>query len=90
MSLRSLFARFRQELEVWRRVWRDPRTPRVARILLGVAVAYAVTPFDIIPDFIPVLGHLDDLIILPGLVWLAVKFTPAHIIAEHRAAVLAQ
>jgi uncharacterized membrane protein YkvA (DUF1232 family) len=88
MSLRTLYARFKAELEIWRRVWRDPRTPRLAKIVLGAAVAYAVTPFDIIPDFIPVIGHLDDALIIPLLIWIAVKLTPKHVVAEHRSAVL--
>jgi uncharacterized membrane protein YkvA (DUF1232 family) len=87
MSLKRLYARFKAELELWRRVWKDPRTPRAAKVLLGAAVAYALTPFDIIPDFIPVLGQLDDVLILPALIWMAVKLTPAHVVAEHRNAV---
>jgi uncharacterized membrane protein YkvA (DUF1232 family) len=86
VKLKTLFARFKAELAVWRAVWRDPRTPRVPRWLLGLALAYAVTPFDIIPDFIPVLGQLDDVIIIPLLVWCAWKLTPAVVITDARAA----
>jgi uncharacterized membrane protein YkvA (DUF1232 family) len=89
MKLRALFDRFKRELAIWRAVWRDPRTPRSARWLLGLALAYAVTPFDIIPDFIPVLGHLDDLIIIPALIWLAVRLTPPAVVADARRAALA-
>ncbi len=87
MKLRTLLEKFKQELAVWRAVWRDPRTPRGARVLLGLALAYAVTPFDIIPDFIPILGQLDDVIIIPVLIWLAVKFTPSVVVAEARQSV---
>ena len=49
-------------------------SPRRAKILLGVALAYLALPFDLIPDFIPVIGHLDDKIVAPGLVWLALRW----------------
>jgi len=82
--LRQLLARFQAEVELWRRVWRHPRTPRAARWLLGLALAYAVTPVDLIPDFIPVLGQLDDLLIVPLLVFLAVRLVPKDVVAECR------
>ena len=87
MNLKTLFQRFKQELAVWRAVWRDPRTPWLARVVLGLAIGYAVTPFDIIPDFIPVLGHLDDVVIIPALIWLATRLTPRAVVADARAAV---
>ena len=83
--LRQLCTRFQAEAELWRRVWRHPRTPRAARWLLGLALVYAVTPIDLIPDFIPVLGHLDDAIIVPILVILAVRLVPKDVVAECRA-----
>lgn len=63
---------------------RDPRTPRVAKILAFVVVAYALSPIDLIPDFIPVLGYLDDMLLLPGLIWLTVKLIPAPVLAQCR------
>ncbi|EFI53568.1 YkvA family protein [Afipia sp. 1NLS2] len=63
---------------------RDPRVPWYAKIL-GIAVAaYALSPIDLIPDFIPVLGYLDDLIIVPLGVALVVKLIPPDVMAEHR------
>ena len=58
----------KQELSVYRLLLQDSRTPRISKIFLGVAVGYAILPFDLIPDWIPVIGHLDDLIVVPALV----------------------
>jgi uncharacterized membrane protein YkvA (DUF1232 family) len=63
---------------------RDPRTPRWVRVLAGVVVAYALSPIDLIPDVIPVLGLLDELVLLPGLVWLALRGLPADVRADCR------
>ena len=65
---------------------RHPHTPWLAKALAAVVVAYALSPIDLIPDFIPVLGLLDDAILLPGLIWLALKLLPADVLAECRAA----
>jgi uncharacterized membrane protein YkvA (DUF1232 family) len=51
---------------------------------LGSAIAYAVSPIDLIPDFIPVVGHLDDVIIVPTLIWIALRLVPKDVIAECR------
>lgn len=59
-------------------------------MLLGLAVGYLLLPFDLIPDFIPVLGQLDDLAIVPSLFWLSIKCVPPQVIAECRQQVLAQ
>ena len=59
-------------------------TPVLAKILAGITVAYALSPIDLIPDFIPVIGYLDDLIILPGLVALTVKLIPEDVFAQCR------
>ncbi len=83
---KNLFLKFKNEIVLYRNILSDPRTPRPAKILLGVAITYAVTPVDIIPDFIPVIGHLDDAIIIPILVYLAVKTIPQSLLEEHRQA----
>jgi uncharacterized membrane protein YkvA (DUF1232 family) len=85
--LKSMGHRFRRELKVYRLVLRDPRTPRVAKLLLGLALAYAALPFDLIPDFIPVIGHVDDVIIIPVLVIVALKMIPQEVVDEHRRSV---
>ena len=64
---------------------RDPRTPLMAKIVAVLVAAYALSPIDLIPDFIPVLGYLDDLLIVPLGIMLAVWLVPADILAEHRA-----
>jgi uncharacterized membrane protein YkvA (DUF1232 family) len=63
---------------------RDPRTPLVAKVLATVVVAYALSPIDLIPDFIPVLGYLDELILLPGAIILVLKLIPPDVLAECR------
>ncbi len=64
---------------------RDPRTPWYAKVLAGIVVAYALSPIDFIPDFIPVLGYVDDVLLLPLGIWAAIKLIPAPIMDEHRA-----
>jgi uncharacterized membrane protein YkvA (DUF1232 family) len=64
---------------------RDPRVPWYAKAIAIVVAGYALSPIDLIPDFIPVLGYLDDLILVPLGIWLAIRFIPPEILAEHRA-----
>lgn len=63
---------------------RDPRTPWWLKGLAFFVVAYALSPIDLVPDFIPVLGYLDDVILLPVLIWLVVRYLPAHIALDCR------
>jgi uncharacterized membrane protein YkvA (DUF1232 family) len=63
---------------------RDPRTPFYAKILAGVIVAYAFSPIDLVPDFIPILGYLDDVILLPLGIWFVLKLIPKDVMAESR------
>jgi uncharacterized membrane protein YkvA (DUF1232 family) len=64
---------------------RDPRVPWYAKALSAGVAAYALSPIDLIPDFIPIIGYLDDLIILPIGIWAAVKLIPDQIMADLRA-----
>ena len=64
---------------------RHPRTPFIAKSLAAALVAYAFSPIDLIPDFIPVLGYLDDVLILPAGIWLVLKLVPPDVLAECRA-----
>jgi uncharacterized membrane protein YkvA (DUF1232 family) len=63
---------------------RDPRTPWYAKLLVAGIVAYALSPIDLIPDFVPVLGYLDDLILIPLSITLAIKMVPDSVLAECR------
>ncbi|NUM55455.1 MAG: DUF1232 domain-containing protein [Candidatus Hydrogenedentes bacterium] len=78
----------RNEVAVYQSVIADPRCPRAARWLLIAAVAYALSPIDFIPDFVPVLGHLDDILVLPPLIWLSLRMISAELVAEHRAKIM--
>ena len=63
----------------------DRRTPWYAKVVAGLVVAYALSPIDLIPDFVPVLGYLDDLILVPLGIMIAVSLVPATLMAEFRA-----
>lgn len=63
---------------------KDKDTPIIPKILAGITVAYALSPVDLIPDFIPVLGYLDDVILLPALISLTVKLIPSEIMEKSR------
>ncbi|MEO7853256.1 MAG: DUF1232 domain-containing protein [Rubrivivax sp.] len=84
-----------QRLRSWaRRIKRDgitlwfaarhPDTPLAAKLLGAFVVAYALSPIDLIPDFIPVLGLLDDVLLLPGLIWLTIRMLPPEVLASCR------
>lgn len=80
----SLAHRVRTEAHaVWLAI-RDPRTPLAARIVGILVAAYALSPIDLIPDFVPVLGLVDDAILIPLGIWLFEKLIPAEQFAEHR------
>jgi uncharacterized membrane protein YkvA (DUF1232 family) len=64
---------------------KDPRVPVLAKIIIGLVVAYALSPIDLIPDFIPVIGYLDDLLLLPSGIWLAIQLIPLPIWKECQA-----
>jgi len=64
---------------------RDDRVPIPAKIIIGLVVAYAVSPIDLIPDFIPFIGYLDDLLLLPLGIWLAIRFVPQEVWQECQA-----
>lgn len=83
-AVKAFGRQLKREVEIYRSVMADPRTPWIARLLLGLAVGYLLLPFDLIPDFIPVIGHVDDLIVVPALVLLALKLIPEAVVQDCR------
>lgn len=77
------------ELFALARAARDPRTPWLARVIAFIIVAYAASPIDLIPDFIPFFGMIDDLILVPMGIALVLRLIPKEVMAEHRAAAIA-
>ncbi len=78
--------RLKQDVVAVALAMRDPRVPWYARALGACIVAYALSPIDLIPDFIPVIGYLDDLVLVPLGLLLMLRLIPAEVLAEHRAA----
>jgi uncharacterized membrane protein YkvA (DUF1232 family) len=85
-NLRARAEAFKNEIHALAIAFRDPRTPFSAKAWVLVVVAYALSPIDLIPDFIPILGSLDDLILLPLGIALAIKLVPAAVMADARLA----
>ena len=83
-KLKSVTKHLKQEFAVYRLVLKNPQTPWVSKVFLGLAVGYLLLPFDLIPDFIPVLGQLDDVVVIPLLVYIALLFIPQDIIQSCR------
>jgi len=84
MALRDWAAALKRDVLALWFCYRDPRTPLVAKVLAMLVVAYALSPIDLIPDFIPVVGYLDDLILLPAAIFVTLKLIPADVLAESR------
>lgn len=83
-KLKDFTKRVKREAVVWKLVMKDQRTPLAAKILLGIALVYTVFPIDLIPDFIPVIGYLDDILLVAVMVWVAVKIIPKEVIEDCR------
>ena len=83
-KLTQIAAKLKAEFEFYRRLQQHPQTPKLAKALLWLAIGYLVMPFDLIPDFLPVIGQLDELVIIPLLLYWALKLTPPDIIAACR------
>jgi uncharacterized membrane protein YkvA (DUF1232 family) len=83
-KLISFSKRAKKQLKMYRLLLSDRRTPLISKLFLLVALGYLAMPFDIIPDFIPILGQLDDIIIIPIFIYIALKFIPKDIIKEYK------
>lgn len=80
----TLLDKFKKEIKFYQVVFKDARMPKLSKFFLGLAIAYALNPIDLIPDFIPIFGYLDDLIIIPVLILIAVKLIPKELLEEHK------
>ena len=83
-TAQRILAKVADNVAFYKRIWRHPGTPRLPKFLVGLALAYFVSPIDLIPDAIPVLGQLDDLLIVPGLLYLALRLVPGNVVEECR------
>ena len=84
ITLKQKAKDLKSEAQILLIAYRDSRTPLSAKILIGITMGYLLSPIDLIPDFIPVLGLLDDLIIVPLLITLSIKLIPKNILEEAR------
>ena len=80
-KLKAIAAQLKAEFDFYKRLQKHPQTPKLAKALLWFAIGYLLMPFDLIPDFLPVVGQLDELVIIPILLYWALKLTPPDIIA---------
>lgn len=84
MDLKTRAKKLKTDIPTLFLALRDKDTPLLAKILAGITVGYALSPIDLIPDFIPVLGYLDDVILLPVLIALTVRFIPREVLERNR------
>ena len=84
MTIKERAAMLKRDIPAVFLALKDGRTPFIAKILAGITVAYALSPVDLIPDFVPVLGYLDDVLLLPGLIALTLKRIPAEVLEDCR------
>ena len=80
-KLKAIAKQLKSEFNFYRRLQQHPQTPKLAKALLWLAISYLLMPFDLIPDFLPVIGQLDEIVIIPILLYWALKLTPPDIIA---------
>ena len=84
MDLKARAKKLKTDIPALFLTLKDKDTPILAKVFAGITVAYALSPIDLVPDFIPVLGYLDDVILLPLLVILTIKFIPKDVLERNR------
>ena len=84
MDLKARTKKLKTDIPALFLALKDGDTPILAKVFAGITVAYALSPIDFVPDFIPVLGYLDDVILLPMLVALTIKFIPNDVLERNR------
>ena len=82
--LSHLARRLTQDSAYFRRIASDPRTPKASKYMLTAALAYLASPIDLIPDFIPIIGHVDDVLVVSALIWAALRSVPDEVKADAR------
>ena len=83
-KLKAIAEKLKAEFAFYQRLQKHPQTPKLAKALLWLAIGYLLMPFDLIPDFLPIIGQLDELVIIPLLLYGAIKLTPEDVIAQCR------
>jgi uncharacterized membrane protein YkvA (DUF1232 family) len=83
-KLSQIATRLKAEFAFYKRLQQHAQTPKFAKFFLWLAIGYLLLPFDLIPDFLPVIGQLDEVVIIPLLLYFAIKLTPPDIIAACR------
>ena len=83
-KLKAIGIKLKTEFAFYQRLQKHPQTPKLAKALLWLAIGYVLMPFDLIPDFLPVIGQLDELVIIPLLLYFALRLTPQQIKASCR------
>jgi len=83
MSLKDRAKRLKSDIPAVFLALKDKKTPWYAKVFAAITVAYALSPIDLVPDFIPILGYLDDVILLPALVALTVRFIPKDVFEQY-------
>lgn len=84
-KLGRIYGKYKKDLKLYRYVLADRRTPRITKILFGAAIGYAISPIDILPDVIPFIGQIDDLMVIPVIIWIGMRFVPKEVVDDFRA-----